>query len=686
MRALVVLVLVLLGLLPGLDPMLRRWIRDRFRGGETPSWERVIWITGTTVETPDPSWADRLEQSAPEYLVWNEAPLPAPGPRRVLRSREAPPGGGRLLEELPQWRGSLTETLLTRMGRELPDAGLLLGAPRVDFSRVPGELSVDLVEANRESLRGKILVVGAAENLNGPPTPLGPVPAARAVAQGLLASLEGGLYWPLRKLWVALLALGLARWTWERARRRPLGHAVLPVLGALLGVGLLARLLLVLGLLVPPLPFWLALVGAVLAAPREVEQDRLRLLGEVLARVRGEPDWPLSEALELLPEELRGPREALYTFLRDPSGPPPRGYSSLEACELVALDEALETRGESPERRQEVLEWACLKAPEDEAIRARFQACLEEISVGLALLDVESILEAVDPRYQDLELAGQGAMGLVLRGRDVALERPVALKVVNPSVLEDEDITGRFWREIEALSSFTHPHIVQIYGVHPGRIPYYVMEFLPGRTLKDALEAGDLAPAERLRALEHFAEALDHIHSRGIIHRDLKPENLVLVEEGGALERLVMIDFGVAKGPSSRPLTQAGDILGTLSYMAPEQVRGADVDAAADRFAYGAIAYEVLTGARPFKNPYQAGKQDPPPLEPVGVEVSEACCGEVLALLSREPGERPGDLGCMRDLLREDLFSNNSPEADSLIHEEGATSPEEAPREVSRGA
>jgi predicted Ser/Thr protein kinase len=410
------------------------------------------------------------------------------------------------------------------------------------------------------------------------------------------------------------------------------------------------------------MPLWAGLLGAFLVAPRKEEDSTVERFQEALKRLKVEPETSVETILEGLPEGLRSLRAQLYHCLRLLDQDLPQPLGELYGFELLALDEVLEEREAATSMRLEVLEWACLRAPDSEAARTRLEACLEDLSTELALLDLKSIVAAVDSRYQELKLVGQGAMGLILQGQDQAMERPVALKVVNPSVLGDADTTGRFWREIEALSNLTHPHVVQIYGVYPGTIPYYVMEFLPGRTLQDAVAEDSLDPVSCLEVLEQFAGALDFIHQRGILHRDLKPENLLLAEEKdtGKL-RLVVIDFGVAKGAHSRPLTQTGDILGTLSYMAPEQLRGGVVDGAADRFAYGAIAFEVITGRRPYRTPYQAEKQPPPPFGEKRLEISSELEAELSSLLETDPQARPQDLGRIRDLLQVKISSNHAP-------------------------
>jgi hypothetical protein len=535
-------------------------------------------------------------------------------------------------------------------------------------------LTVAQAEGAPEALRGRVLVVGAAENLNGPPSPRGPLPPSRTIAWGLQSVLDGTYRRPAKPGLALLLglALGIAAWV---LRLRQDGPRLVATLAALALVPVLASLLAyAAGLMLEPTAPWVGLLAGALLASRGPQQDEGALLQRALEQVLA--GVPLEEVLARLPPELAAARRPLYEVLRDPARSLPRPLARWTGPELTALGGALTDADAPVADRLEVLEWALLADPDDERAQELLERAQEEVQTELALLDLETLKAGLDPRFEDLELVGQGTMGLVLEGRDVALERPVAVKVVNPAVLGDEDTMDRFWRETEALSALTHPHVVQIYGAYRARVPYYAMEHLRGETLQSAMERDALPPAARLELLAQFADALDHLHEREIVHRDLKPENLVLVAwdpprpvpEGEEppppparawhhlTVRLVVIDFGVARAEGSRPLTKAGDVLGTLAYMAPEQVRGEAVDQSADRFAFGVVAWEVLTGVRPFRSPYQVKDAPTPDLTQVHPGAPPALARELAALLAEDPARRPESLASIRDLLACDSF------------------------------
>jgi WD40 repeat protein/tRNA A-37 threonylcarbamoyl transferase component Bud32 len=207
----------------------------------------------------------------------------------------------------------------------------------------------------------------------------------------------------------------------------------------------------------------------------------------------------------------------------------------------------------------------------------------------------------VVPGYEILGELGRGGMGVVYKARHLKLNRVVALKMVLAGGHAGPDDLARFLAEAEAVAALQHPHIVQLYdfGQHEG-LPFFTLEFVPGGSLADKLNGTPLPPKEAARAVEQLARGVHYAHGKGIVHRDLKPAN-VLLAEGGTPK---VTDFGLAKRVEvGAGLTATGAILGTPSYMAPEQAggHGKRVGPAADVYALGAILYECLTGRPPFR-------------------------------------------------------------------------------------
>ena len=274
--------------------------------------------------------------------------------------------------------------------------------------------------------------------------------------------------------------------------------------------------------------------------------------------------------------------------------------------------------------------------------------------------------------YEIQSALGAGGMGEVYRAHDTRLDRTVAIKVLPEHVAADPDVRERFEREARTLAALSHPHICPVFDVgrHEG-IDFLVMEHLEGETLADRLAriAGSKNPALRIEEMLRFAiqiaDALDKAHRKGIVHRDLKPGNIMLTKSGAKL-----LDFGLAKmlppagavaGMSiaatvSRPLTGQGTILGTLHYMAPEQVEGREADSRSDVFAFGAVVYEMATGQKAFAGKSAASiiaailEREPPALSTLQPLTPRALDHVVSHCLMKDPDERWQSAG---DVMRE---------------------------------
>lgn len=211
------------------------------------------------------------------------------------------------------------------------------------------------------------------------------------------------------------------------------------------------------------------------------------------------------------------------------------------------------------------------------------------------------VAESVLPRrYRDPARIARGGMGDIYRAEDADLSRVVAIKVLTERFADDEAIRGRFTREALAAARLSNaPSTITIFdvGEHEGR-PYIVMEYLAGGSLADRLARDGAQPLGRaLEWLRQAAAALDAAHASGIVHRDVKPANLLLDDK----DCVKVADFGVASAADMGSLTEAGTVVGTAGYLAPEQARGEQATAASDRYALAVVAFELLTGARPFQ-------------------------------------------------------------------------------------
>ncbi|MDH5671739.1 MAG: protein kinase [Myxococcales bacterium] len=211
--------------------------------------------------------------------------------------------------------------------------------------------------------------------------------------------------------------------------------------------------------------------------------------------------------------------------------------------------------------------------------------------------------QVLDGRYRIEAALGEGGMGLVYRAVHTTLEKPLAIKVLRPEVSKDEQIVARFKQEAQSASAIGNQHIIDIsdFGVAPDGSTYFVMEFLTGQALTDALEEGRFSTARTVHIAKQLCKALGAAHDRGIVHRDMKPDNVQLIDRGGDPDFVKVLDFGIAKvGGSTSKLTQAGQVFGTPHYMSPEQCAGTTVDHRTDIYAVGIMLYEMATGGVPF--------------------------------------------------------------------------------------
>jgi len=246
-------------------------------------------------------------------------------------------------------------------------------------------------------------------------------------------------------------------------------------------------------------------------------------------------------------------------------------------------------------------------------------------------------------RYEIVELVGRGGMGVLYRARDAVLDRNVAVKMMLLDFTTDQTARDRFQREARAVARLQHRNVVTIHEL--GEVegtPYIVMEFLTGKDL-DAMLKGDvpMSLAQKLDVVIQLCDGLGYAHEQGIVHRDVKPGNVRVLEDG----TVKILDFGIAKFAQSS-ITQSGMIMGTPSYMAPEQIMGKPVDGRADLFSVGVLLYELLSGQKPFtgESPttvvYQIIHVEPPPVNASVPELPESLHEIVSRALQKNPDDR----------------------------------------------
>jgi serine/threonine-protein kinase len=208
--------------------------------------------------------------------------------------------------------------------------------------------------------------------------------------------------------------------------------------------------------------------------------------------------------------------------------------------------------------------------------------------------------QVIDGRYRVIEPLGAGAMGSVFRGERINLGRMVAIKVLNEAV-PDDAARRRFEREARAMAKLEHPNCggVLDVGIHDGN-PYVVMEFVSGQNVKEVLKAGPIPVERAVEIVRQVLSGLSHAHEHGITHRDIKPANIVLSQKSGVGDLVKILDFGLARFQQDTTNLTGGLVLGTPSYMSPEQIRGGQFDHRVDLYACGVMLFELLTGAKPF--------------------------------------------------------------------------------------
>ena len=266
-------------------------------------------------------------------------------------------------------------------------------------------------------------------------------------------------------------------------------------------------------------------------------------------------------------------------------------------------------------------------------------------------------------RYELDGVVGRGGMAEVYRARDIRLDRIVAIKTLRADLARDQIFQARFRREAQSAASLNHPSIVAVYDTGEDMasglpVPYIVMEYVDGRTVRDLLQDGHrLLPERTLEIIDGVLRALDYSHQAGIVHRDIKPGNVMVTRNGD----VKVMDFGIARAMSDAQatMTQTAQVIGTAQYLSPEQARGERVDSRSDLYSTGCLLYELLTGRPPFTGDspvaiaYQHVRENPVPPSRVDPDVPPWADAIVLKAMAKSPADRYQTAADMRaDLQR----------------------------------
>jgi serine/threonine protein kinase/beta-lactam-binding protein with PASTA domain len=285
-------------------------------------------------------------------------------------------------------------------------------------------------------------------------------------------------------------------------------------------------------------------------------------------------------------------------------------------------------------------------------------------------------------RYELGDTLGYGGMSEVHKGRDVRLSRDVAVKVLRADLARDPQFQERFRREAQNAAALNHPAIVAVYDTGEtrtaeGSLPYIVMEYVDGRTLRDIVKTEGPLPGQRaMEIMADVSAALDFSHRHGIIHRDVKPANVMITRTGA----VKVMDFGIARAihDGQAAVTQTAAVIGTAQYLSPEQARGEQVDARSDVYAAGCVLFELLTGEPPFTGDspvavaYQHVREDPKPPSALNPRVNPALDAIVLKAMSKGAANRYQSAAEMRtDLVR--VLSGQRPLAPMVMTDEDRT-------------
>ena len=264
------------------------------------------------------------------------------------------------------------------------------------------------------------------------------------------------------------------------------------------------------------------------------------------------------------------------------------------------------------------------------------------------------IQRVLDQRYELQEQIGGGGMADVYKANDLLLNRPVAVKILHDQFKSDTEFIDKFNREAQAAARLSHPNIVNIYdvGVMDGA-HYIVMEYVPGRTLKDKIkQEGHLSVNEALTVAKGIASALSHAHANNLVHCDIKPHNILMMPDGSAK----VADFGIARAVTESTMTYTGNVVGSVHYFSPEQAKGTMITPKSDVYALGVVLYEMLTGTLPFtgETPVSVAmkhlQEEPVPVRQLDPSIPPVVEAIVARAMSKDPAMRPEASEIVKDI------------------------------------
>ena len=351
--------------------------------------------------------------------------------------------------------------------------------------------------------------------------------------------------------------------------------------------------------------------------------------------------------------------QSIFLAALDFADPAERSAYLIKACAgNSALLQKVKTLLASHEKSGDFLAMPALRQMSDdpESTQADGSSARDEIDLSYLTPSTKPDLLGTLAHYEILQVLGQGGFGTVLKAFDEKLHRLVAIKVLSRELAATSPPRKRFLREARSVAAIKHENVIAIHSVEEQPIPYFIMEFVDGATLQDKMdESGPIPVSEILHIGKQIASGLVAAHGLGLIHRDIKPANILI--ENGVVQKVKITDFGLARAADDASMTQSGMIAGTPLYMAPEQAKGAKLDARTDLFSLGSVLYALATGHAPFRASSafavlrRVTEDTPRPMQEVISDIPDWLVAIVNKLLEKKPEDRFQSAQELADLL-----------------------------------